>query len=262
MNKIKVIIIEGNTEERKKLESSIVEDQSFELLGCTYDGLEGYKMIMEHKPDVVILDLILPSLDGIGIMQKIKMDYVDYQKPKFIVYSSISDETVQQYVNKNWATYYMIKPCMEQIMLSRIKQLFQFYYKNQIVRMEDNYEILGMEEQKEKLLEEKIESTLLSLGLKKHRKSYIYIREAVLLCIKDMSLLNGVTKVLYPQIAYKFSTNGSSVERAIRYGITNIWDKPNNVELRKNFSFQFYINNKPSNVEFIATISDCFRQAN
>ena len=147
MNKIKVIIIEGNTEERKKLESSIVEDQSFELLGCTYDGLEGYKMIMEHKPDVVILDLILPSLDGIGIMQKIKMDYVDYQKPKFIVYSSISDETVQQYVNKNWATYYMIKPCMEQIMLSRIKQLFQFYYKNQIVRMEDNYEILGMEEQ-------------------------------------------------------------------------------------------------------------------
>ena len=266
MNKIKAIVIEDNTKEREKLVASIKNDSSFELLGDTADGMKGYEMIMDKKPDIVILDLILPTLDGIGIMEHIEKNYKEKQKPKFIVYSSISDSIVQQCVNRVGATYFIIKPCEEQLIIHRIKQLSQCYHENQTIkkenRLEKNFNIISMEEKTDEKRNAHIGSILLDLGLKKHRKSFIYIKEAITLCMEDMSLLDGVTKVLYPKIAYKFDTNGSCVERAIRYGITNIWIEENRNILEQIFAYKVDICNRPCNVEFIAVIADKFRQEN
>ena len=253
--KIKVLLVDYNQETRKNMEKYLEKQSDVEVVASVEDGLAACESIIKTNPDVIITDLIMPKLDGIGIIERIKRENLT-KRPAVVVTSAITKENVIIKVMSLGAHYYIIKPFDNEMLLSRVRQIYKY---NQVGDNKD-YVLANKEGERKVTLRERITNIMHDLGVPAHIKGYQYLRDAIVMVIKDLEMLNGVTKLLYPDIAQKYKTTSSRVERAIRHAIEVAWDR-GQIEVIDEI-FRYTISNgkgKPTNSEFIAMIADKIR---
>ena len=250
-DKIKIGMIDDNVEFCKLVQNKIESRDDMELVATVYDGLEAVSMISESKPDVVILDMIMPQLDGLGVLDKIN-SYPFEKKPIIFILSAIGQESLVAKAIEKGATYYLVKPFDLNVLMERIKA----------VKEDKPVEKKGLINnlKKNEDLEVEVTNMIHEVGIPAHIKGYQYIRESIMMSIEDMEVLSSITKVLYPTIAKKFKTTSSRVERAIRHAIEVAWTRGKSDSLENLFSYTVSSEKgKPTNSEFIALIADRIR---
>ena len=217
-------------------------------------------MIRRSTPDVVLLDLIMPKMDGLGVLEKVREDKTLKKMPAFIVISAVGQEDVTEDAFALGANYYMMKPFNNELLMGRLRSI-----RNRGERILNPVKAAGAVERKrvsyeERDLETDVTNMIHEIGVPAHIKGYQYLREAIMMSVEEPDMLGSITKVLYPTIAKRYQTTSSRVERAIRHAIEVAWNR-GRMETLDNL-FGYTINNgkgKPTNSEFIALIADKIR---
>jgi len=244
----KIVIADDNREFCELLKDFLQSQEEFNIIGIVHNGMDALKIIKEQSPDVLVLDVIMPHLDGIGVLEKLNENSFGH-RPKVIILTAFGQERVTQRAVELGADYYILKPFDFSVLATRIKQLTGSAKSSQYITTS-----------KPKNLDVAVTNIIHEMGVPAHIKGYHYLRDAILEVIEDVNLLGAVTKELYPTIAQKYHTTPSRVERAIRHAIELAWDR-GNVEMMTKF-FGYTINlerGKPTNSEFIAMIADKLR---
>lgn len=259
MEKLNVAIADDNEKMVDMLGKLIEEDKELELVGKAHNGEEICKIIQNKEPDVVVLDIIMPKVDGLSVMEKVNQDRNLKKTPSFIVVSAVGQERITEDAFNLGADYYVLKPFDTQMLLNRIKHMRSFAAKK-------NKEITRKEVQEEKTayslrnLETDVTNIIHEIGVPAHIKGYQYLRDAIILCVNDMEMLNSITKILYPTIAKRQQTTPSRVERAIRHAIEVAWSRGKMDTIDELFGYTVSTGKgKPTNSEFIALIADKIR---
>ena len=245
MEKLNVAIADDNEKMLDLLGNLINEDQELELVGHASNGAEIYDIIKEKEPDVVLLDIIMPKVDGLTVMERVGRDADLKKHPAFIVVSAVGQEQITEDAFQLGANYYILKPFDNDMLLSRIKHIRQEREgKKKDLRKVNAYETNIIHE----------------IGVPAHIKGYQYLRDAIILSVNDMEMLNSITKILYPTIAKKHQTTPSRVERAIRHAIEVAWSRGKMDTIDELFGYTVSTGKgKPTNSEFIALIADKIR---
>lgn len=248
LTKARVLIADSSEEFRMMMSDTISAEEDMTVVGSAGDGLETVQLVKDKHPDVVVMDLVLTKLDGLGVLQKLSQVS---PAPAVLIVSGFFNEHVVQEAAELGAYYFMPKPCDVPALLSRIRQVCSAEKSTvqrqgvQMFRSEPNLEAV-------------VTDVLHEIGVPAHIKGYQYLREAIVMTINDMDTINSVTKVLYPEVAKKFDTTPSRVERAIRHAIEVAWDRGDIETLQKFFGYTVSnVKGKPTNSEFIAMIADC-----
>lgn len=258
-DKISVAVVDDNEKIIENLYDILSKDNDINIIGKAKNGEEAYDLIRKNNPDVVILDLIMPKMDGLSLMDKIHKDGTLIKLPFFIITSAISNETVIQDAFGYGAGYYMLKPFEMDMIVDRVKSA-----KNYNKRIPENKKIIAAYEDRKQFMERNIESDVTNIihdvGVPAHIKGYQYLREAIIMSVNDTEMLNSITKILYPTIAKKFQTTSSRVERAIRHAIEVAWNRGKMDTIDELFGYTINAEKgKPTNSEFIALIADKIR---
>lgn len=263
--KIKIIIADDNQEFAKTLASYIKEQDDMEVIGIAKDGEEAVEMIANEEPDVALLDVIMPHLDGIGVLEKIS-GLKNENKPICIMLSAVGQDKITKKAINLGAEYYVVKPFDIELLIKRIKELKNFNPNENSSsftsrEIKPQYvEIPLNSENSEKTLEALVTNIIHEVGVPAHIKGYQYLREAIIMVVKDIDVINQITKSLYPKIAYKFETTPSRVERAIRHAIEVAWGRGDQKTVENIFGYTISAaKGKPTNSEFIAMIADKLR---
>lgn len=261
MEKMNVAIADDNERMLQLLGDIIRSDEDLQIVGTAKDGEEACRMIKEKEPDVVLLDIVMPKLDGLGVMDKINNDTTLKKHPSFIMISAIGNEKITEDAFDLGADYYIMKPFDNEMVINRIKHVKRkgdSSSKHSEIRKVNAYE--KQEEYSTRNLEGDVTNIIHEIGVPAHIKGYQYLREAIMMSVEDMEMLNSITKVLYPTIAKKYQTTPSRVERAIRHAIEVAWSRGKMDTIDDLFGYT--ISNgkgKPTNSEFIALIADKIR---
>lgn len=245
---IKIIIADDNKNFSENLEQFLESNEDMTVVGMTNNGLDALKMVEELEPDILILDLILPRLDGLGVLNHLNgMTH----RPKVIISTAMGQENMTQEAVRLGIDYFLLKPYDFQTISMRIHQLAGGGMAvTPPAASAGNYDV-------------EVTSILHQMGVPAHIKGYQYLRDAIVFVIEDINLLGAVTKELYPMIAEKYNTTASRVERAIRHGIELAWDRGNIDLMNKYFGYTIDVERgKPTNSEFIAMIADKLKMAN
>ena len=221
-------------------------------------------MIKNSIPDVILLDVIMPRLDGLGVLENIKQMNTEKQ-PICIMLSAVGQDKITQQAISLGAEYYVVKPFEIELLIKRIRELK--YYKpnsksNFIGReIKSQYIELSPDSSKnEENLEALVTNLIHEVGVPAHIKGYQYLREAIMMVVNDIDVINQITKSLYPQIAKKYKTTPSRVERAIRHAIEVAWGRGQQEAVENIFGYTISaLKGKPTNSEFIAMIADKLR---
>lgn len=252
MKNIDIIIVDDNREFCQLLKDYLMEKENFNVVGVAHNGAEGLEVLKEEEPDILILDLIMPHLDGIGVMEEMnKMNLTS--KIKTVVLTAFGQEDVTKRVVELGANYYIMKPFDLDKLVERINQMIGSAQNSK------NSFIVSNNSDNEVDLDVRITEIMHKLGVPAHIKGYLYLREAIELVINNIEMLGAVTKELYPTVAENFNTTSSRVERAIRHAIEVAWDRGNEQELNKYFGNTMSSGKKPTNSQFIAKIADKLR---
>ncbi|MDI9462001.1 MAG: sporulation transcription factor Spo0A [Bacillota bacterium] len=247
---LKVFVADDNREFSDLLVEYLEQQRDIEVVGKAYDGKEALDLIAENPPDVLLLDIIMPHLDGLGVLEKInEME----NKPKVIMLTAFGQENITRKAVELGASYYILKPFNMDVLVERIRLL-----GNGAVPAPSVSSLSRVT--KKSSLEVDVTGIIHEIGIPAHIKGYHYLREAIMMVVEDVDLLGSVTKILYPRIAEKFDTTSSRVERAIRHAIEVAWSR-NNIDTIKKF-FGYTVNTergKPTNSEFIALVADRLR---
>lgn len=263
--KITVLIADDNTEFAKTLTGYLEKQDDMEVIGVAKDGNEAFEMITNAQPDIILLDVIMPHLDGIGVLEK--LNSVNLQKhPLCIMLSAVGQDKITQRAINLGAEYYVVKPFDIELLIKRIKELKNYQstpVKNNFIGKEikAQYIELSPEKQKdEKNLEALVTNVIHEVGVPAHIKGYQYLREAIMMVVNDIEIINQITKQLYPDIAKTFGTTPSRVERAIRHAIEVAWSRGQLDAVDGIFGYTVSASKgKPTNSEFIAMIADKLR---
>ncbi len=259
-NKIKVLLADDNKDFCDVLTSYLNKQEDISVVAVAYDGIEACNKIQEFHPDVAIVDGIMPRLDGLGVLERVKNS--EDIHPITIMLSAISQEKVIQKALDLGANYYIIKPFDMESLVKRIRHLKYevTISKNSITPNISMQSAVTMNPIHSCDLETKVTNILHEIGVPAHIRGYHYMREAIMMSVNDMDVLNYITKELYPSIAKKCNTTPSRVERAIRHAIEVAWNRGKIDAIDALFGYT--INNhkgKPTNSEFIALIADRLR---
>lgn len=255
MGEIKIAIVDDNKDFCEILEQYLSGQEDFHVVGKAYNGNSALEMIQEKDIDLVVLDIIMPHLDGIGVLEN--MSVMDLKKrPKIIILTTLGQEATTQRSIELGADYYILKPFDLEVLSTRIRQLFEG-----LTVREKNVMYQGQPGRTSpKNMDVEVTRIIHQMGVPAHIKGYQYLRDAILFVIEDVSLLGAVTKELYPMIAEKYVTTASRVERAIRHAIELAWDRGNVEMMTKFFGYTINIQRgKPTNSEFIAMVADKLR---
>ncbi len=248
---IKVAIADDNREFSELLYEYLNQQSGIEVVGAAYNGEQILTIIDEKKPDVVILDIIMPHLDGIGVLERLNI--TSGKRPKIIMLTAFGQESITQRVIELGADYYVLKPFNMEALVSRIRQLAGTI-STQRPAATIAHSI------KARPLDMEVTNIIREIGIPAHIKGYQYLRDAIMMIINEIELLGAVTKVLYPQIAEKYSTTPSRVERAIRHAIEVAWNRGNIDMINRLFGYTIKLEKgKPTNSEFMAMIADKLR---
>jgi two-component system response regulator (stage 0 sporulation protein A) len=257
MSKLNVAIADDNERMLRLLGEIVSSDEELQVVGTAKDGEEAYKMIRDKEPDVVLLDIVMPKLDGLGVLEKVNNDSTIKKQPSFVMISAIGQEQITEAAFSRGADYFIMKPFDNEMVLSRIKNIRNMKTASD-AKIATAYEKVGSSA--EKTLETQVTSIIHEVGVPAHIKGYQYLREAIIMSVNDMDMLNSITKVLYPGIAKRYDTTPSRVERAIRHAIEVAWSRGKMDTIDEMFGYT--ISNgkgKPTNSEFIALITDRIR---
>lgn len=245
MSKHTIVILQDNVRKAESLAEEFEKSGDFTVVGLSSDGEDGAGLILSTQCEYCVTDLILQSLDGLGVLDRVRKAGA---KTRMIVYSSLSgDEVVETSIQKG-AAYYVTKPCPEETLVKRVRDLFLTDKSDDVREVAAN---------KSPALDEKISKIFISVGIPPHIKGYSYLREGIKLAVCDPDVINNITKKLYPMIGEKYSTTPSKVERAIRHAIEVAWARGRINNINDLFGVQTYLaGEKPTNGEFIALIAD------
>ncbi len=248
--RIKVAFADDNKEFSEIMNEYLSQQPDIEVVGVAYNGEHIISIIDEKKPDVVILDIIMPHLDGIGVLERINT--TGGKRPKIIMLTAFGQETITQRVVELGADYYVLKPFNMEVLVRRIRQL-----AGMITTERPQVTAQAI---KAKSVDVEVTNIIREIGIPAHIKGYQYLRDAIMMIISEIELLGAVTKVLYPMIAEKYSTTPSRVERAIRHAIEVAWNRGNIDMINRLFGYTVKLEKgKPTNSEFMAMIADRLR---
>ena len=246
MEKIKILMIDDNTSLVEMVKEYFKDNQKIEVSLTCKDGLEGLKTILE-KPDeydIILLDLVMPVKDGIYVLDELNRHGIE---KNIIVETSYNEPNVIRKVSEYGVNYYVLKPFDLTDLENRIIELSNNIQGKTINLYHSNLQI-------------SITKMLHELGMPSHIKGYQYIREGITMIFNDPSLIGGITKELYPDLATKFDTTVSRVERAIRHAIEVSWNRGSWDYMEELFGHSVDIDKaKPTNSEFIVTVADKLR---
>lgn len=257
MGKLNVAIVDDNYVIREVLTEIINSDSELDLIGRAQDGEEAYKMIKEKQPDIVLLDIIMPKMDGLSVMEKVKEDTTMEKHPEFIIVSAIGNENIAENAFALGANYYIMKPFERRSIIERIKNVSKM---KPAVRTENVPREYQPAPETKRDLEQDVTDIIHEIGVPAHIKGYQYLRDAIIMVVNDLDMLNSITKVLYPTIAKHHQTTPSRVERAIRHAIEVAWSRGKMDTIDELFGYTVHNEKgKPTNSEFIALIADKIR---
>ena len=242
MIKRSVFIIQEDETAVNELMNAI-DTQKFQIIGSALEGNEGVDAVLRLEPELVITGLTISGIDGLGIIEKIKSALPQIQ---IVVLSNIlTDEVVRGAMNRG-ATYYLVKPIGARELNRRLDELTQrsaYYERGRGIQYPS--------------LDEKISKIFISVGIPPHIRGYSYLREGVKMAVSDPTIINSITKQLYPKISEKYETSPSKVERAIRHAIEVAWNRGRIDSINNLFGVRAYVSGeKPTNGEFIALVAD------
>ena len=238
MKKTRVLVADDSLVARRTLQSQLAQYEDIDVVGLAANGLVTLDMIKEHQPDALILDIIMPHLDGFGVLEEIERLNLPNRPEVFVLSALGSDEIVAKAMQLG-ARYFMVKPYECDQLVRRIRDSFsaETYEFNPIAVVPNT-----------KSIDEKIASMFLTIGIPAHIKGYQYLREAVKQVLGKPDIINRITKELYPTIARKFDTSSSKVERAIRHAIEVAWSRGRIDIINQMFGHCVYTaNDKPTN---------------
>lgn len=250
---IDVLLADDNMDFCNVVGNYINSQEGLKVVGMAHDGKDAFQQILEKKPSVVILDGIMPELDGLGVLEKINNSNLFPKKPAVIMLSAITEQKITQEALDLGAVYYMAKPFNMDGLVKRIHMVSKAENNNTTqafeVKQNNGYN-----------LEARVTEMLHEIGVPAHIRGYHYMREAIKMAIDDIEVLNYITKELYPNIAKISNTTPSRVERAIRHAIEVAWSRGKLDVKNDLFSYTINMNKgKPTNSEFIALIADRLR---
>ena len=239
------VMIADNTEEFcSSLVTTLQRSEGFRVVGIANDGEQAVRMIMEVKPQILVLDLMLAKRDGLSVLKSISSME---NKPLVLATSGFITDYVASAAANLGVRYLMLKPCDMTALVERLEEL----------RGGQSNAMPQARSSGKPNIEAMVTSIIHEIGVPAHIKGYQYLREAIILAVKDMDVINAITKVLYPQVAKTFATTPSRVERAIRHAIEVAWDRGDLETLQKYFGYTVSNSKgKPSNSEFIAMSAD------
>ena len=261
--KLKILIVDGDVSEAEILESRLQTD--FEVAGTAFDGVRAVEKIKGQLPDVVLIDIMLPQIDGIGVIEKCREEMEHEQLPVFIVLTSIGTEKLIECINHMDIDYCMMRPFKQEVLIHRIKQVAKIKGLDQKIRQKEKLQSVEIRKQRTVLdyefnMKQDVTKIIRDLGIPAHIKGYQYLRDAIVMSVNDMDMLNSITKILYPTIAKKYQTTSSRVERAIRHAIEVAWSRGKMDTIDEMFGYTIHNGKgKPTNSEFIALITDRIR---
>lgn len=268
-SKISVLIADDNKEFCSILNDYLLNQKDIVVTGIAKDGREALDLIVERKPDLVILDIIMPHLDGLGVLEK--LNTMELEKvPRIIILSAVGQDKITQQAITLGADYYTVKPFDMEVFTKRIREMFNGTPVQETSIRTSSYaqtpSLIANSDTKSKApvdLETEITNIIHEVGVPAHIKGYMYLREAITMVVNDMELLSAVTKELYPSIAKKYNTTASRVERAIRHAIEVAWGRGQIEAINRLFGYTVHTEKgKPTNSEFIAIIADKLRLKN
>ena len=268
-DKITILIADDNKEFANTLSNYIEEEENMTVIGIARDGEEAFEMIQGTHPDIVLLDVIMPHLDGIAVLEKINEANMT-KRPTCIMLSAVGQDKITQKATILGAEYYCIKPFDIKLLIKRIKDI-KFYqpginnyeFSTNLLEkpIKQKYiEISNKQEKSKDNLEALVTNLIHEIGVPAHIKGYQYLREAIMMVVEDIDVINQITKCLYPQIAQKYKTTPSRVERAIRHAIEVAWGRGQQEVVENIFGYTVSAaKGKPTNSEFIAMVADKLR---
>ena len=242
MKKITVILADEDQNLLKEMVQNFTDDR-FDILATTSNGEELIELVNLHKPEVVVMDIVLERCDGFKVLENI-----DKETTNVVIQSSLS---IDGFINKAismGAKYYCIKPFDISTLIERVQDILN----NEKAQSKMYYNA-----KQNNQIEEKITNIFITVGIPAHIKGYQFLREAIKLAIANPEIINSITKKLYPTIAEKYDTSASKVERAIRHAIEVAWNRGKIENINNLFGIKVYSSNeKPTNGEFIALVAD------
>lgn len=257
MKKIKVCIVDDNRELVALLEEYISEQPDMDVIGVAHNGQDCLSMLEQVSPDVLVLDIIMPHLDGLAVLERIKEFQKGTSIPNVIMLTAFGQEDVTKKAVELGASYFILKPFDMDNLVVHIRQSGE---KGAGIARSNTYSPRQPVEAKPVNLDASITSIIHEIGVPAHIKGYLYLREAISMVYNDIELLGSITKVLYPDIAKKYNTTASRVERAIRHAIEVAWSRGNIDSISSLFGYTVSMTKaKPTNSEFIAMVADKLR---
>lgn len=255
MPKIEVLLADDNREFTQLLQEYIEQQDDMEVMGVAYNGNEVLSIIEEgNVPDILILDIIMPHLDGLGVLEKLRELNISPQ-PKVIMLTAFGQENITQKAVQLGASYYILKPFDLEVLSQRMRQLVTNQDLSSNSSKPNVVQIV-----KGKNLDANITNIIHEIGVPAHIKGYQYLRDAITMVYNNIEMLGAITKALYPDIATKYKTTPSRVERAIRHAIEVAWTRGNIDSIRHVFGYTINQSKaKPTNSEFIAMVADKLR---
>ena len=258
-SKINVIIADDNKEFSNILNDYLSDQKDIVVTGIANNGVEVLKLIEEKKPDLVILDMIMPILDGLGVLERLNTMNLD-PMPHIIVSSAVGHDKITKRALSLGADYYVIKPFNMDVLVERIRDIINNSICNTNIKETLTYRDkpqINMNKSQPIDIIIQITDIINKIGVPAHLKGYIFLREAINMLVNNIELLSSITKELYPSIGRKFNTTPSRVERAMRHAIDVAWSRGQIEAINKIFGYTIRNEKgKPTNSEFIAMIAD------
>ena len=235
------MLADANEEFRGMLRNVIDGTEGFTVVGSAGDGAEALRLCEQLHPDLILMDVVLPGMDGFALMKRLRLQ--EAGAPKVIVLSALCTEQAVGEAVGLGASFFFSKPCEMEALLERMGAVCTPAVPEPQMSAPE--------------LKTLVTAVIHEIGVPAHIKGYQYLREAIMIAVEDMDVINAVTKVLYPEVAKRFGTTASRVERAIRHAIEVAWDRGDIEVLNSYFGYTVNaLRGKPTNSEFIAMISD------
>lgn len=265
MENVNVVIVDDNPMILNTLDEVISSEAGLSVIGRADNGKDAIDMIKDTQPDVVLLDLVMPQMDGITVVENIKKKTSMLKNPAFIILSAVGGEQMTEEAFQAGANYFLMKPFDKDILVNKIRRIGKRpvrpvpgkVLEAPLKAATPEEDAMNREEYMKEHLETDITKMLHELGIPAHIKGYQYLRDAISMVVRDREMMEAVTKILYPEIAKKNYTSSSRVERAIRHAIEVAWGRGSLEVIDELFGYTISTGKgKPTNSEFIALIAD------
>lgn len=265
MENVNVVIVDDNPMILNTLDEVISSEAGLSVIGRADNGKDAIDMIKDTQPDVVLLDLVMPQMDGITVVENIKKKTSMLKNPAFIILSAVGGEQMTEEAFQAGANYFLMKPFDKDILVNKIRRIGKRpvrpvpgkVLEAPLKAATPEEAAMNREEYMKEHLETDITKMLHELGIPAHIKGYQYLRDAISMVVRDREMMEAVTKILYPEIAKKNYTSSSRVERAIRHAIEVAWGRGSLEVIDELFGYTISTGKgKPTNPEFIALIAD------